>query len=648
MGSGGLFKQVRRQDRGTLRAPSAEARALWVKLMDARETSVRDFLESYDIPTKRVNSRTGKNLFPYRLREAQKRVLGEVEEFWGRGEGAKVLVLKDRQQGMSSFFESLMFERFARGGGGFGKTVSKDNDSSEELLRILVSFRLQTPDWVWADVLGGTWASERPDAMEFRRGAMISRLETMAAKDGAMGRGSSPRWMHISEYPWWSAGKGNLGAALDAWEDAPGNFVVIESTGRELDEFQQMCEAARDGKSPYKLLFFDWLSNPSKTYSFPSESARLELEGRVGREERYGKEEEKELLDRGATLGQIAWRRRKIDSPDVPGADLKYFAREHPLKFADAFYADSACVFQPMERLDERRKRLEVAEDKAARGTFEWADAKGTVVTWNPARFGPWTVYRQPENGRSYCWGADTASGARFVDRGRKEADWTVAEFREVESGEVVATFRDHVPPERFALEVMAASKWYGWARGYCERNNDGKVAIKELLDLQDAWLCPTDILLRQEKRIPTKSGEILEHFPGWHTDVMSKPLVINHLRRLTRALPEKVTEGEPFMLYLGLMEEMRRFVTRQMTGIDGRPRGRPRMEASEGHDDRVMASAMCLEAREWLKERPNEKTVMGRKKALTSAEHYASMIEGVFRPVRPEVACDPDLGRAF
>lgn len=641
--------RARRAQAESRKRPSPEILEAYRELLDPERTTIRDFLESFKIPTKKRQKHSGSNLLDYRLRPAQTRLLDEIEGCWDQGEAAKILVLKDRQQGISAFVQSLMFERFMRGGGGYWRTVSHKDDATDDLIRTFLAFRLQVPPFVFDEVMGAEWASQRPNAMEMRAGPVITRLETLTARDGAMGRGGAPRGMHVSEYPWWTSGKSGLGAALTALEDAPGNFAIIESTGKEFDEFYELCVQARAGKSPYKLVFFDWLSNPTKTFSFPTPDDKLEFADTVGQIDDYGRSDEAELVAKGATLEQIYWRRREIDSPNTPGRDLRSFAREHPLKFEDAFYADSDSIFTPLEYLDDRRDRLADQERKAAKGDFEVDPRTGKDLKFVPNKLGRWTLYEMPVSGKSYCYGADACAGLKVLNQGRREGDKAVIDIGHVETGEVVAVFRDNVPPEKLAIEIMCGSKFYGWARGYPERNNDGKVVIRDLPGLMDDWGCPTDVMLAQKKAITTKNGEEFEHHPGFYTDVKTKPVVINHLRRLTRELGP-VRDGEPRMLYLGLMDEMRRYVRSVSVDKNGRPSGRVTMHAASGHDDRVMAAALRHEARMWLYDRPDEQTKYApqKERGVLVSDLTTWNPQGEIRRQKQNEAHDSVLGGGF
>lgn len=625
-----------------------EAHDVWEELLDPRRTSLREWMESFHIPMKRVDEKTGTNMTQFVLRKAQARLVNFVTECWNRGEGAKVIVLKDRQQGISSCIEALMFERMMRGGGGQGRTVSHKDAATEDLLRILMSFRLQVPDFVFQRVMGAEWKSEVPDAMEFRVGSSIHRLETMTARDKAMGRGSAPRWLHISEYPWWDAGKGSLGAALEAWEDAPGNFCIIESTGKDFDEFYDLCVSAQEGRSPYTLFFYSWLDHPEKTKAFASTLARAEFVKTVGFLPRYGQKEERELVEvYKATPEQLHWRRRKIDSPDTPGASLQHFAREHPTKFSDAFLAESSCPFEPMEWLHGRRTSLLDMEINSEKGEFEASDSKGTKVEFVPNRNGRWTIYARPVEGRSYAWGCDPSSGAKFMDQGKRVADYGVIEVRDVQTRQLMAKMRDHLVPERISVEIMCASKFYGWARGYAERNNDGKVVVRELEGLQDAWGVPTEILLSQRRLIPTRSGDVWEHFPGFNTDAKTKPMLVNNVKRLMREIgPPK--DGEVQRLSLGLMEEMCRYAAVQTQDKNGKPTGKVRYEASTGFDDQVMGCALTLEACFWLEERAEERTKYEGKGAFTFERYQKMLYDAATKPMRSGDVADEALGPMF
>ena len=644
---GAVVRRIKKADAAAGRGLSAAAKAVWERLLDPEQTSIREFLESFQIGTKAQHGASGTNMVPYRLRPAQIRLLDTVEEMWANGEAAKILVLKDRQQGISAFVESLMFERFMRAGGGSWRTVSHKDDATEDLIRTFVSFRLQVPDAVFTEVMHAKWASERPHAMEIRSGPSITRLETMTARDSAMGRGAALRGFHGSECPWWTAGLKGLGAALTSLEDSPGNFGILEFTGKDFDIVHEMCEQSRAGRSVWKLVFFDWLSNPTKTFSFPSESERIDFITTIGQKEEYGKPEEAKLLAHGASPEQILWRRREIDSPNTPGRDLRHFAREHPLVFEDAFYADSDSVFVPAEQLDQRRPRLEEQERKAERGDFHVNPTNGEGLEWVANRNGAWVIYAQPEKGKSYCWGGDACAGIKATVQGRKEADHAVMEIGDVETDEVVAVFRGQVPPEEFSIQIMCGSKWYGWSRGYPERNADGKVVMRDLPGLQDGWNCPTDIVLQQKKLTPGRDGNEWEYAPGFYTDVKTKPVLINHLRLLTRNLGP-VRDGEPRLLYLGLMEEMRRYVREVRMDVKGRPTGRVSLGAVSGHDDRVMASCLRREARMWLGDRPEEQTRVQPKNERWSMGSLTKWSASELRLAPQETVNDETMGAQF
>lgn len=623
LGRGSNFVRSRKKEKP---GPTKDDLARWRILLDPSKTSVEEFLcgkkdvewDGYAVDTKEAPAGSGTNVVKFEFWPGQRHILYDyVEPAWEEKLAAMLVVVKDREQGCSKFFQALLWERFCRGGGGEGRTVAQDVPSTLNLQWDFESFLRQTPEWVMTDLLGGvggTWESQADGNWEFvfEGGDRRSKMQTMVARSGAMGRGSRLRWAHVSEYPWWSVGKGNLGGAAATWPDAYGNLYAIESTGRGEDEFKAMADRAKEGLGGWELVFLSWLTHPKKSYSFPSSDDKAVFVSTIGTEEAYDTKKERELWTPvlqgglGATPEQLAWRRRQIDGVACAG-NPRIFEREHPSVYDDAFMADSNCYFDVV-RL---RAWARTAPLQTERGDFSVSDAKGTSVEWVPDKWGPWRIYRQPVADHVYCYGCDPSAGKKVVDQGKREGDYAVIVVWDATTDDVAAIYRAHTTPEDLATVVLAGSKWYGWAPGYVERNNDGKATLALLPILEDAWAVPDSVVLAQEKEIPTRTGVVAEHFPGFWTDSTNKGPLMNTLRVWLRKLGEPSEATKVSRIPDLLLFEMRKFnATPTFKNVDGSQvaTGRVTLATVEGHDDVVSAAAMGRVAMRWLDDNPHAK----------------------------------------
>lgn len=586
-----------------------EQKARWTFLLDPKKCSVRKFLtgcpevgwDGFRIDTKEAPA-GGDNDVPWVLWPGQDRIVGMVDDHL-LSVGLILHILKDREQGCSRVIQGIMYERFMRGGGGEGRTIAQDEKTTNNLLWDFKSHILQTPKYVWK-MMGIAWEANAEGrwSIVWPGGSRRSKQETITAKTDALGRGSRLRFLHTSEYPHWQNGRGGLSNILTTANLSAGNVYFNESTGKGDDEFKYLCEAAKDGRSGHDFLFLSWLTHPKKRYVFFKQEEREDFVETIGKETRYDDKKERELVDDGATPEQLKWRRLQIDGSFFGNTGI--FAREHPSRFDDAFMADSDCYFD-LHLLRSWRKAAERAELGVKRGEIEVDDAKGASIRFTEKLGGPLRIYRMPEKGKSYVWGADPSAGRKRVEHGKREGDWAVVVVWECDSDDVAAIYRAHTPPEDLATVVMGLSKFYGWAPGFPEANNDGRVLLLKLDELEDSWGPPDTVVLHQLREHKTRSGFVTEDLAGFLSDQKSKPIAANRLRAWLRKIGEGTADG-PSRIPLPLLREMLKYD--QIQPKKDSPNSRPSLGSSDGFDDVVTAAMLGREAIQWATEHPQER----------------------------------------
>tara|TARA_R110000751_G_scaffold22310_7_gene62981 strand:- start:4290 stop:4955 length:666 start_codon:yes stop_codon:yes gene_type:complete len=177
------------------------------------------------------------------------------------------------------------------------------------------------------------------------------------------------------------------------------------------------------------------------------------------------------------------------------------------------------------------------------------------------------TVWREPEQNNIYCIGVDTAEGL-------VHGDYSCAQILDVRSGEQVAVWHGHIPPDTLADEVYNLSIWYNDALTCVESNNHGLTTLVQLRHLG----APN---LFRKRTLNQSSTKISQEF-GWKTTRTTKPLLIDDLGMALRS--EELTIHDRFTI-----AELRTYVRSSRGSMSGSP-----------HDDRVMALALANEMRQY------------------------------------------------
>ena len=177
------------------------------------------------------------------------------------------------------------------------------------------------------------------------------------------------------------------------------------------------------------------------------------------------------------------------------------------------------------------------------------------------------TVWRNPVGGRSYVAGVDTAEGLMH-------GDYSCIQMLDVRSGEQVAMWHGHIPPDELAHEVFRMALWYNNALTCVESNNHGLTTIVQLRHLGHPNLF--------RKRTLNRATEKVSMEFGWKTTRTTKPLLIDDLDMALR-------NDELTLFDRHTIAELRTYVRNERGSMSGSP-----------FDDRVMALALANEMRQY------------------------------------------------
>lgn len=447
-----------------------------------RRRLLEDF-EYYARHCCKIRTKEG-TIVPLILNPVQKRfVAAVIRQLTTKGR-VRMVVLKARQQGLSTVISALQYWWLSQRKAQKGLVMAHEVDSATALFDMYKRFHENVPDWV------------KPSTKYSSRSELVfDKLDTglRVATAGGRGvaRGETLTFAHLSEVAFWPTAFAatNFNGLIQAVPETDGTFVFVESTAQGLtNKFAELWNGAVE--MGYEQFFSAWYE--SSEYREPAEADFTRTPDEEALAEQYG-------LDND----QLYWRRRKIAAN---GRDL--FRQEYPATPEEAFVSTGRPVFNPdyiLERLREPKTPIKTMA------------VEGLVLNEHPR--GELLVYRDFDPKDAYCIGADVGAGVRG-------GDYSVAQVLD-SSLRQVAVWRGLIHPDAFASVLVALGYYYNTALIAPERNNHGLLTCVRLRDLGYANIY-TDVT---EGALDDRESLNI----GFFTSERTKPLIIDKLRAVDR-----------------------------------------------------------------------------------------------------------------
>ena len=365
----------------------------------------------------KIKTKAGGNPMPLKFNDAQNFLHQAIQVQLANKGRARTIVLKGRQQGVSTYSQARMYWQLSNWKGRKGYTLAHEQKATDNLFGMVDLFWRQAPDGLKPN-LGAANAKEMVFA------GLDSRYEAATAGSKDTGRSGTAQFMHGSELGFWQHAEDHLAGLGQVVPDEPGTEILLESTANgTANVFHELWMLASKGKSDYTPVFIPWFWQAE--YQRPT-PADFELTD----------EEEDYRAAYGLTLGQMAWRRSKI-ATDFRG-DVSLFDQEYPASAQLAFASSS-----PRALI----KGTTVAKARAARGV----EAVGPIV-WglDPAEYGDDSSSLMSRQGRV----------------ARKKGSWHGIGTMEL-VGEVGVVYDKTPPAERPAAIYVDVT---GIGTGVCDR----------------------------------------------------------------------------------------------------------------------------------------------------------------------------------
>jgi hypothetical protein len=360
----------------------------------------------------RIRTKEG-TVAPFELNAVQRRFHEAVEAQRAKSGRVRFIILKGRQQGFSTYVAGRQYWRLSQSTGKKGLVVAHKADSTRTLFDMYQRYHSLCPPML------------KPSTkFSSRKELVFDKLDTgiMVATAGGDGiaRSETLTHAHLSELAFWPSGTANenLNALLQCIPNTDDTEVFIESTACGFNEFHKLWAGAVKGENEFIPFFAAWFETAEYREKAPEDFERT-------------LEEEDLAAKHGLDNGQLLWRRRK-----VAANGRAMFQQEYPCTPEEAFISSGRPVFNP-EQVNEL---LQTAPEPLYRMAVEESPA-GMSMNKHPA--GELFVYKELDNGETYCIGADVGMGVR-------DGDWSVAHVLDGNK-EVVAVYRAQVHPDYYA-----------------------------------------------------------------------------------------------------------------------------------------------------------------------------------------------------
>lgn len=485
-------------------------------------------------------------IVPLVLNRAQRHVLRLFALQMQHTGRIRAIVLKGRQQGISTLTEALAYWMVMFTPGMRAFILTHEQSATDTIFEMAQRyhdnidpvFRLQT---------------KKSNVKELR---FVTESGYQVATAGAKGAGRSKtiQFFHGSEVAWWPNDRMHAAGILQAVPDAPGTAVILESTANGTGNyFHEVWTKAWDAlrfqydgdielmakKHPdYIPIFVPW---------FWQEEYRLP----VPHGWRRSIEEEQLALRYGLGDEQLVWRRVKVETL---GPDL--FKQEYPNEPSEAFMR-SGRLFFPAESLE---RILDVVREPQAVGILV---RERDTVRFVPQRGGWLRLWEFPDPNEHYVLGADVAEG---LD---EPHDRSVVEV--IKRGIVSRQVAEAIPlvsPDELGKIILLIADFFGgnvWLG--IERNSFGRSTVGVVLQQNYPYI------YQMHKGDSEVMGERKTRKWGWETTSSSRPV-------LTADLQAALRDGSLEILSKEAYDELASFVI-----LNGKP------QAAKGcRDDIVMA----------------------------------------------------------
>lgn len=274
-----------------------------------------------------IRSKSGQ-LKKFSLNRAQEYAHARLEKQLAETGKVRALILKGRQQGMSTLIQGRYFYKVITRHGTKAYILTHEAEATKNLFEMTQRYYDKLPQGLCAP-------ADKASVKELSFKKYDSGYAVGTAGNKGAGRSQTIQLFHGSEVGFWPNAEDHAKGVLNAVSGENGTEIILESTANGIGNyFHGMWQSAERGDSEYQAIFVPWYWD----------------DGYVASDEDFQPTEEESFFmglyeSDGLTYKNLAWRRLKISASRDPEAGIEAFKQEYPFTATEAFLNPIQNVF---------------------------------------------------------------------------------------------------------------------------------------------------------------------------------------------------------------------------------------------------------------------------------------------------------------
>jgi hypothetical protein len=279
-------------------------------------------------------------LIPFEFNRAQRYVHERVEAQLKRIGRVRVLILKGRQQGISTYIQARFFHKVLLIPGTQAFILTHMSDATKSLFGMAKRYNNNLPNG-----LAPKADKDNDNMLVFDKLNSGYRVGTAGSKE--IGRSMTNQLMHLSEYAFYESPAEIKKGIEQTVADIAGTEKFKESTANGISNaFYTDWQDSKEGKSDWETIFVPWYWQDEYT----RDASGLQLT-----------DDERDWMQlyqyNGLTVRHLAWRRNKLSDFDGDyDQKCKSFSQEYPFTDEEAFLNSITDTFLTVEPVNKARK----------------------------------------------------------------------------------------------------------------------------------------------------------------------------------------------------------------------------------------------------------------------------------------------------